>query len=49
VNIEAGEWHSVESLETGTMIIEVKEGPFIPHEIGGILKVKMRGGRHQVL
>lgn len=39
VNIKAGEWHSVESLEVGTMIIEVKEGPYIPHEIGGMLKV----------
>ena len=39
VNIKAGEWHSVESLETGTIIIEVKEGPYIPHEIGGMLKV----------
>lgn len=39
VNIKAGEWHSVESLEAGTMIIEVKEGPYIPHEIGGMLKV----------
>lgn len=38
VNIKAGEWHSVESLESGTMIMEVKEGPYIPHEIGGILK-----------
>ena len=37
VNIKAGEWHSVESLESGTMIMEVKEGPYIPHEIGGIL------------
>ena len=39
VNIKAGEWHSVESLEAGTMIIEVKECPYIPHEIGGMLKV----------
>ena len=39
VNIKAGEWHSVESLESGTIIMEVKEGPYIPHEIGGILSV----------
>jgi len=38
VNIKAGEWHSVESLESGTMIMEVKEGPYVPHEIGGILE-----------
>ena len=40
VNIKAGEWHSVESLESGTMIMEVKEGPYIPHEIGGILNIQ---------
>ena len=40
VNIKAGEWHSVESLESGTMIMEVKEGPYIPHEIGGILNLQ---------
>ena len=39
VNIKAGEWHSVESLESGTMIMEVKEGPYVPHEIGGILEL----------
>lgn len=38
VNIKAGEWHSVESLESGSMILEVKEGPYIPHEVGGVLK-----------
>ena len=40
VNIKAGEWHSVESLESGTIIMEVKEGPYIPHEIGGILNLQ---------
>lgn len=40
VNIKAGEWHSVESYESGTVIMECKEGPYIPHEIGGILTIK---------
>ena len=40
VNIKAGEWHSVESLETGSCILEVKEGPYVPHEIGGVLEVE---------
>lgn len=39
-NIPAGTWHSLECLETGTVIAEVKEGPYVPHEIGGILEVK---------
>ena len=40
VNIKAGEWHSITSEEPNTVIMEVKEGPYIPHEIGGILTVK---------
>lgn len=39
-NIPAGAWHSLECLESGTVILEVKEGPYIPHETGGILKNK---------
>ena len=39
-NIPAGTWHSLECLESGTVIFEVKEGPYIPHEIGGVLDVK---------
>lgn len=39
-NIPAGAWHSLECLESGTVIAEVKEGPYVPHEIGGILEVK---------
>lgn len=38
VNIPAHTWHSVESLEPDSVIFEVKEGPYVPHEIGGILK-----------
>ena len=40
VNIKAGEWHSLTCEEPNTVIMEVKEGPYVPHEIGGILKVK---------
>lgn len=40
VNIKAGEWHSLTCEEPNTVIMEVKEGPYIPHEIGGILEVK---------
>lgn len=37
VNIPAHTWHSLECMESGTVIIEVKEGPYVPHKIGGIL------------
>ena len=40
VNIKAGEWHSLTCEEADTVIMEVKEGPYIPQEIGGILEVK---------
>lgn len=39
VNIKAGEWHSLTCEEADTVIMEVKEGPYVPHEIGGILIV----------
>ena len=30
VNIPAGQWHKVRALESGTVIMEVKEGPYEP-------------------
>ena len=30
VNIPKGQWHTVESLESGTVILEVKDGPYAP-------------------
>ena len=30
VNIPAGQWHTLEVLESGTVIFEVKDGPYIP-------------------
>ena len=39
VNITKGVWHKVESLETGSCFFECKEGPFVPHEVDGILKL----------
>ena len=32
-------WHNVESLESGSVFFECKEGPFVPHDAEGILKV----------
>lgn len=39
VDIPKGVWHKLESLESGSVIFECKEGPFVPHEIEGVLKV----------
>lgn len=40
VQIPANTWHSLEVYESGSVIFEVKEGPYIPHEIGGILNIE---------
>ena len=37
VNIPKGVWHTLESLEAGSVIFECKEGPFVEHEVDGIL------------
>ena len=39
VDISKNVWHNVESLESGSVIFECKEGPFVPHEVEGILIV----------
>ena len=40
VNIPKGVWHTLESLESGSVIFECKEGPFVEHEVDGILKLR---------
>ena len=39
VNIPAGQWHTVRSLESGTVIMEVKDGPYEPIQDVDILKI----------
>lgn len=39
VDIPKGVWHKLESLESGSVIFECKEGPFVPHEVEGVLNV----------
>lgn len=39
IQIPPHTWHSLEVLESETVIFEVKEGPYIPHEISGILNM----------
>ena len=41
-NIPANTWHSLECMESGTIIFEVKEGPYIPHEKGGVLELQVK-------
>ena len=38
VNIPAGQWHTVRALESGTVIMEVKDGPYEPLSDVDILK-----------
>ena len=42
VDIPKGVWHNVESLESGSIFFECKEGPFVEHEVDGILNVKKK-------
>ena len=37
VDISKGVWHMVEALELGIVIFECKEGPFVEHEVEGVL------------
>lgn len=39
VNIPAGQWHTVEVLESGTVIMEVKEGQYEPQSPEDVLMV----------
>lgn len=39
VDIPKNVWHNLESLESGSVIFECKEGPFVSHEAEGILEL----------
>ena len=38
VDIPKNVWHKLESLESGSVIFECKEGPFVENEVEGYLK-----------
>ena len=40
VDIPKNVWHKLESLESGSVIFECKEGPFVPHEVDGLLEME---------
>ena len=39
VNIMKGVWHTIEAMESNSVIFECKQGPFVEHEVDGILNV----------
>lgn len=39
VDIPKNTWHTIEAMES-SVIFEVKEGPFVPHEVEGILEIE---------
>lgn len=39
VNIPKDVWHTIEALEPNSVIFEAKEGPFVEHEVDGILEL----------
>lgn len=39
LNIPAGQWHSVRAIESGTVIMEVKDGPYEPQSPTDILEI----------
>ena len=42
VNIPKGVWHKLECIEENSVIFECKEGPFVPHDLDGILIVEKK-------
>lgn len=40
VDIPKGVWHKLESLESGSVVFECKEGPFVEHEVEGVLRLQ---------
>lgn len=42
VNIPIGKWHTVEALESGTVIMEVKDGPYEPLQPEDTLEVLVK-------
>lgn len=39
VDIPKGVWHKLEAIEPNSVIFECKEGPFVPHEEKGVLRL----------
>ena len=39
LNIPLGQWHTAEAMESGTVIIEMKDGPYVPTEPEDIMTI----------
>lgn len=40
VDIPKNVWHNLEAIDAGSVIFECKEGPFVPHEVEGVLRLQ---------
>lgn len=40
VDIPKNVWHNLEPMEPNSVIFECKEGPFVPHEVEGVLRLQ---------
>ena len=40
IDIPKNVWHKLESLESGSVIFECKKGPFVEHEVEGVMTAK---------
>ena len=49
LNIEAGQWHNLRCLESGTVLVEAKDGAYRPLNEDDILEVKGEGRTEAVL
>lgn len=38
LNVPAGQWHTVKALESGSVILEVKDGPYEPQSPADVLQ-----------
>lgn len=38
-HIEKGQWHTLEVLESGTVLFEVKDGPYIPYQPEDVMQL----------
>lgn len=41
LNIPAGSWHTLQSLESGTVILEMKDGSYEPIEADDVLNINI--------
>ena len=40
VDIPKGVWHNIEAMEPNSVIFECKQGPFVEHEVEGVLTLR---------